>query len=279
MSQATNVKVLPTIHNNRNQVKSYHASADTEDVSFNEVAGMVKKKVTVVYNQFSLEAIIAAAMLKNCYPEFTIITAAQRWDKNDELYVWIGVNSQDVVDREMAKNGIQHRQYSSHDPQPVDENGYRPNLIDRICEDFKVRQSPSMVSLSFHASRFNRSDMDIKDLVMVYGELLNAVDILNDKEDPRKHPITVKDYLEAMTDVKKKMDRSYHKMVMADGTKEKEVLYTNFPDHQFILANRLIKMSHCDFVNHVVGLGNNLIYTSLYDPVMREDMSNVVVLN
>lgn len=279
MSQASNVKVMPTIHSGIHQVKSYQTPPGAEDVSFKEVAGIVKKKVTVIYNHLNLEAIIAAAMLKNCYPEFTILTASQRMDKGEELYIWIGINSKDLVDRELTQDGIQHRQYSSHDVQPVDEHGYRPNLIDRICTDFKIRQSHSMARLSFHATRFNRPDMELGDLTFVYNELLNAVDILGDKEDPSKNNTSTKQYLGDMADIKKKMTNSYHLLTMKDGVATKEVMYTNFFDHKFILALRLISLSGRDFLNHTVGMGNNLIYTSLYDPVMNDDMKNVVVLN
>lgn len=255
---------------------------DVEDVIYQHVANPTMKKVIVVYNHFNVEAILAAAYLKQTYKDFVVISVEQIIPKDADLYTWIGVDPAQIIDRELAA-GKEHRVYSSHDIKAADEEGIRPGIMEEVCKDFTIRQTPRLQALMFQAARFydNKSMGELGDLAFVFNEVRNANNVLN---GIKSKPITSasemrENYLDAVWYVKAMFNSRYKTIHALDDTKVKDVIYTAFSDYNFIIALRLMKMAHTNFVNQSHSLNGSLIYSNMKQPQFTASQEKIIMMN
>lgn len=253
-----------------------------EEVSYQEIPGSVKKKVVVVYNHFNIEAILASAILKQCYNDFKIINIAQNIPSEGDLYVWLGVD-QSQMDVKAMLGKKEHMTYSTHDQKEADEIGRRPSIIDQVCLDFMVRDTERLIKISFLASRFymsSQQDMALNDLAYIYNEMKNAVAVLNGVQRPyMSDEEVVAQYLKDVKIIQAQFRDNYKQVAVAEGRRYEKVIYTTFSDHNFVLALRLMKLAHANFINHTNGLNGQLVYSNLESPDMGIDEGKVILLN
>lgn len=254
--------------------------SDVEDVAYKAVSDVVLKKVTVVYNHFNLEAILAAAALKQAYSDFDIISVTQLIGKESDMYVWIGIDPEQLIDRDLA-SGKEHRVYSSHDVQAADEDGIRPGVMEQVCEDFKVRATPQLLRLSFLSAHFYNFDTRVEDLAYVYNEVKNAIALLHGIcVKPITLPSEMKAaYMESVKTVKAQFDRRYKTIHAIDSKDVKDTIYTAFTDFNFIIALRLMRMAHANFVNHSYCLNGQLVYSNMKQPKFSASSEKIIMMN
>lgn len=250
------------------------------DVPFQNVSDVVLKKVTVVYNHFNLEAILAAAAIKQAYKDFDIISAAQIIEKESDMYVWIGIDPEQLIDRSLAV-GKEHRVYSTHDVKAADEDGLRPGIMEQVCDDFMVRSTPRMLRLSFLASQFYNLDTKLEDLAFVYNEVKNAIGVLSGvpTKTPTKSDEMQAAYMEAVKVVKSQFTKRYKKIHVFDSDDVKNTIYTAFNDYNFIIALRLMKMAHSNFVNKSHSLNGQLVFSNMKQPKFTSHHEKVIMMN
>jgi len=239
----------------------------------------------VVYNPLNIEAILAASEIKRHFDHVQVLAADQLIPSEDEIvqekttFVWIGVTLGSDRLRAMRIHKASHRLYSSRDGVVADDTGYRPTLIERVCVDMGIHVTARRIKLGYLASQFheptgpNETKADkLAALVETWAELRAALVHLNgDNYMSRVNMSAQTIYLEDMARAKRKISGNYRLMMSKDGHKAVRTLVTHFNDHLFILALRLIGLSHTAFMNHWVSSNGTLLYTNIYRPHLHEE--------
>lgn len=252
-------------------------SKEYEDVIYKPVSDIVRKVTTIVYNHFNIEAILAARILKQCFPEFNVISVAQLINVKSDLYVWIGIEPKELITKELADKK-EHRVYSSHVKLEADDTGMRPSLIDQICLDFMVVRTANIFRMAFQASCFYNTDINLEDLSTIYHDVVASTAFL--KGIPNEQLFNSQDnYMKAVKRVKAQFKQSYLDISVIDGENVKRAIHTTFSDQDFIIALRLMKLAHANFINCTTCLNGNLVYSNMAGPKLQNRHEKIVLLN
>ena len=245
----------------------------------------------VIYNSFSSEAVITAAILK-----YQLLATAVDVTKNPGMqysrYIWVGVDpSADngsfyditsdrehiIINHEVGEKSHQILGWLSRffkkDGGEGEDDGYpviKTTLIDLACTALELDFEPYR-KLAFKLGFFYDKDTSIEDLAFVYKNLLRAEATLETDDEFTVGQVTAADeakYLEDVQGVKKGLRNNYSIGVIRGKNADKPVVYTAYSDFRYHLALRVIRLAHQNYVNICMGLGGVTTFSNL--PVVPE---------
>jgi hypothetical protein len=223
-----------------------------------------KPEVCVVYNHFSLDAMLAAAVYKSQTPNCVVYSSVKNIPMNIENYVLIGMKKIEGPDDVLARifGNVKLDYPKNMQFYWVESEGHdfmsAPSLFHKLCDEFGM-QSEVIDQLSYAACRIYEKDLTLKQLVLVYTNMQLAEAAIVDHNrmfNPRavtdengniceNDKVNFHDYVRAM---QYKVNGSINtKWFSAHGKVYKTIL-TNVVDNYF-WSMRLIRLAHQHVLN------------------------------
>jgi hypothetical protein len=221
--------------------------------------------VCVVYNHFSLDAMLAAAIYKSQTPNCVVYSSVKTIPTNIESYVIIGMRKvegpDDILARVFGNISLDYPENMKFYWVETEGHDYMsaPSLFHKVCDEFNII-SPVIDHLSYSAGRIYEKDLTLKQLVLVYTNMMLAEaaiidsrrkfkprDIIDESGEIRSSDLeNFKDYVRS---IQYKVNGSINtKYFRAHGRTYKTIV-TNMVDNYF-WSMRLIRLAH----EHVVNL-------------------------
>lgn len=246
----------------------------------------------VIYNQFSYNALLAAAIIKTELEDVSVYDLSTIVEPKHDTYIWVGVEKPllnwgtdathvILIDNTLISSHFKKTRFEAFIeklvftkanpnetiiPDIVETDGLefrKLTLIDKVCNTFGI-PIKKYQKLSHLAEMFHNKDADIKTLSFVYSSLLNAQEtVIHNK------PFTVPEfdspsnedlYLSASREVKGYLNKRYNIIKTRNHFKYETFIYTTCSEFNWHLALRLIKLSHKNFVNASIGANGSLVY-------------------
>lgn len=248
-------------------------------------------KNLIIYNSFSAEAVLAAALLKHelaCPALDATKSPCFTYDR----YIWVGVDPSAVMSGLYDMTSDREHIVINHETQPKtnkvlswinnlfhskeeEEEGdgfpvIKTTLLELACNALELNFAPYR-RLAFKFSFFYAKDTSIEDLAFVYKNLLRAEATLETDEIFTVGFATPTDeakYLEDAQSIKKGLRNNYSIGVIKGKHADKQVVYTAYSGFQYHLALRVIRLAHQNYVNVSMGLNGLTTYSNL--PVVPE---------
>jgi hypothetical protein len=230
---------------------------------------MRKPTVCVVYNHFSLDAMLAAAVYKSNTANCVVYSSIKTIPTNIEKYVIIGMRKVEGPDDILARifGNVKLDYPENMDFYWVDNKGHdymsAPSLFHKVCDDLIPTENAlfSVIDqLSYAVNRIYEKDLTLKQLILLYTNMkLAEASIVspNRKFKPRNvideqgnlRESDVENFRDYVRFIQHKVNGSINiKHFRAHGQTFKTVL-TNMTDDYF-WSMRLIRLAH----EHVVNL-------------------------
>ena len=244
-------------------------AVDDRPIPRPKVNMMQKPEVCVVYNHFSLDAMLAAAIYKSNTPNCVVYSSIKSIPTNIEKYVIIGMRKVEGPDDILARifGNVKLDYPENMDFYWVDNKGHdymsAPSLFHKVCADLIPTENAlfSVIDqLSYAVNRVYEKDLTLKQLVLLYTNMkLAEASIVspNRKFKPRYvideqgnlRESDVENFRDYVRFIQHKVNGSINtKYFRAHGRTFKTIL-TNMTDDYF-WSMRLIRLAH----EHVVNL-------------------------
>jgi hypothetical protein len=230
---------------------------------------MQKPEVCVVYNHFSLDAMLAAAIYKSNTANCVVYSSIKSIPTNIEKYVIIGMRKVEGPDDILARifGNVKLDYPENMEFYWVDNKGHdymsAPSLFHKVCDDLIPTENElfSVIDqLSYAVNRIYEKDLTLKQLVLLYTNMKLAEasivtpnrsfkprNVIDDQGNLRESDVeNFRDYVRF---IQHKVNGSINtKYFRAHGQTFKTIL-TNMTDDYF-WSMRLIRLAH----EHVVNL-------------------------
>lgn len=222
-----------------------------------------KTDICVVYNKFSIDATLAAAVLKTNPNVLCVVDNTKVIPGNFENYLWLGIEPN--IAPEGAFKELIGKVHQSIVPSTDDvvADGRQRTIFEQICEKALVNSG----GLGFLIEKFYTNKLTKEESTRLYANSIHAIDVINGGV----REFRVLGY-SAMQDeafklhisgVKNKLSNAYGiQYVQLQGDRFVKAAVTCFNDDCF-WALRMLKLSHKNFVNVATTLNGTLVETNI----------------
>lgn len=171
------------------------ASIKSEEIQGTWKANEDKKsrKMVVVYNKGSMQAVLSAALIKQRYPLAQVVEASLQIPENGEQYIWIGgipnldmFSGKNVWSAEhiVVTEGYGFRQFSLRISKLVSKELFTPygvNSVSQLMQYLNINLERYM-GLVEVVHRFYDKNLDLSTLAFIYENVKNAEKSLTTEE-------------------------------------------------------------------------------------------------
>lgn len=250
------------------------------------------KQTIVVYNQYSMESVLSAALIKQRYPKAEVYEASLQIPETGDQYLWLGVSpnpgifsSKDTwsVDHIVSIQGYPIRQFSLKMGHPVykllsTQGGeYHANSVGRLMEylGIHIEKYQGLVDL---VHKFYDKGMDIDTLAYIYAGVRSAEESLVTGTFTLEPPSLsqVESYMVAVKFAKSELKDNYAlKGVTIKGVNKTAFITCNVKD--FWLVRRLSGFVYDTYVNTSMMLRGPSVHSNV-DVSQIVDFSNITTM-
>jgi hypothetical protein len=249
-----------------------------------------KPTCCIVYNHFSLDAMMAAAVYKTQTPGSVVYSSIKQIPSDIDFYIVIGMRKvqsfYNPLKRIFNFNNAKLDYSENIKCYWVETKGHdymsTPSLFHKVCEEFGV-VSEVIDQISYAVGRIYEKDLTLSQLVLVYVNMMLAQaaivdtrrnykprDILNDDNTIRGTDIeNFRAYVKA---IQHKVNGSINLKYFTIGNKTYKTILTNITDDYF-WSMRLIRIAHEYVVNLAITPRGYLIDSNISD----EDCKSIEV--